>query len=262
MALIFLWEPGAMIRFTCPNCRVLLESPDHKAGRKIACPNCTQRLQIPTQPLPPPHPHTVLAPLVIHQPDPNALQPTTLYTPAVDVEQLPPRSLRWRKWLLIGGAIPAVLVVGLVLRLVLTGGYWSAAGKNAENRSRTRTADEELVRRYIVRNTDGEVRFLTWGPHMTRTEVMALFREGGFKDEWHQQTDKTLPAWKQKGADIIIRVRYHGSPLEGGRAEDQDHLFVVYAGAVVMYGRDNEWGDDWKKEFRKEAARFLPRLNP
>lgn len=36
-----------MIRYTCPNCNRLLESPDHGAGAKLACPQCGQRLQIP-----------------------------------------------------------------------------------------------------------------------------------------------------------------------------------------------------------------------
>src|SRR5262245_56092996 len=38
-----------MIRFVCPACESVLESPDHKAGKKITCPKrgCGQRLQIP-----------------------------------------------------------------------------------------------------------------------------------------------------------------------------------------------------------------------
>jgi hypothetical protein len=37
-----------MIRFSCPACKCVLESPDHKAKLKINCPKCGQRLQIPS----------------------------------------------------------------------------------------------------------------------------------------------------------------------------------------------------------------------
>jgi hypothetical protein len=36
-----------MIRFACPACKSILESPDRKAGNKVPCPKCGQRLQIP-----------------------------------------------------------------------------------------------------------------------------------------------------------------------------------------------------------------------
>lgn len=39
-----------MIRFGCPTCRSVLESPERKAGDKIACPKCGQRLQVPAPP--------------------------------------------------------------------------------------------------------------------------------------------------------------------------------------------------------------------
>lgn len=41
-----------MIRFACPTCRVILESPDNSQGQKITCPRCGQRLQIPAPPQP------------------------------------------------------------------------------------------------------------------------------------------------------------------------------------------------------------------
>src|SRR5262249_7209149 len=36
-----------MIRFRCPTCKFVLESPGTMAGRKIVCPHCGQRLLIP-----------------------------------------------------------------------------------------------------------------------------------------------------------------------------------------------------------------------
>src|SRR5207249_3839231 len=42
-----------MIRFSCPRCKAVLESPDESAGAALTCP-CGQRLEIPT-----PRPKTV-----------------------------------------------------------------------------------------------------------------------------------------------------------------------------------------------------------
>jgi hypothetical protein len=39
-----------MIRFACPRCKSVLESPDEKAGGKVNCPKCQQRLQVPVPP--------------------------------------------------------------------------------------------------------------------------------------------------------------------------------------------------------------------
>jgi DNA-directed RNA polymerase subunit RPC12/RpoP len=36
-----------MIRYTCPSCKTLLESPDHKVGTEVACPTCDERLRVP-----------------------------------------------------------------------------------------------------------------------------------------------------------------------------------------------------------------------
>jgi DNA-directed RNA polymerase subunit M/transcription elongation factor TFIIS len=36
-----------MIRYTCPACKTLLESPDHKVGTKVACPTCEEKLRVP-----------------------------------------------------------------------------------------------------------------------------------------------------------------------------------------------------------------------
>jgi DNA-directed RNA polymerase subunit RPC12/RpoP len=52
-----------MIRFACPTCQSVLDSPDDSAGDKLACPRCGQRLQVPTPPAPPPN-KTVLGALL------------------------------------------------------------------------------------------------------------------------------------------------------------------------------------------------------
>lgn len=35
------------IRFTCPTCLMVIESPDAAANQKVECPKCTQRLLVP-----------------------------------------------------------------------------------------------------------------------------------------------------------------------------------------------------------------------
>lgn len=82
-----------MIRFECPNCGSLLESPDHKAGKKVECPKpgCKQRLQIPARAVPTARNKTVLGSLVaflIPRPKPSA-QAAAKQPPRVPVEPAP-----------------------------------------------------------------------------------------------------------------------------------------------------------------------------
>lgn len=174
-----------MIRFACPRCKSVLESPDHKAGSKVACPKCQQRLLIPTLP----RSKTILAPLVAHIPHPGIPQPSQ---EAAKTDSVPPttpglngRWFQWprrRSWLVLTVLLPALLLVGLGIRLVITGGYVRPADQVPENRTDARTDEEELVKRYIVNNAgdDGDkVRFLAWGPHMSKQELLDLAKEGG-----------------------------------------------------------------------------------
>jgi DNA-directed RNA polymerase subunit RPC12/RpoP len=39
-----------MIRYACPRCGAVHESPDDAAGTKLACPECLHRLQVPSAP--------------------------------------------------------------------------------------------------------------------------------------------------------------------------------------------------------------------
>ena len=176
-----------MIRFSCPRCNSVLQAPDHRAGSKTACPKCQQRLQIPVpppnKPVPPPN-KTVLAPLVEY---PRGLG----RSPAAQVPQMqlstPPeeptieRGRLWRPWLgCVVGTVAVLLglaIVGLGVRLALTGGYIRPAGQVPEKRTDARTDEEELVKRYILNIADKDadkVRFLTWGPHMSRREFLDL----------------------------------------------------------------------------------------
>jgi hypothetical protein len=54
-------RPEQMIRYTCPRCNKLLESPVSLAGQKLNCPGCGQRLQTPQPSTPHPVNKTLLA---------------------------------------------------------------------------------------------------------------------------------------------------------------------------------------------------------
>jgi hypothetical protein len=87
-----------MIRFACPACQTVLQSPDPGAGNKVACPKCGQRLQIPGAPAR--RNRTVLGallpkarPKVVVQP-PEGAAPSPHKGPAPAVPQPPGRSGR------------------------------------------------------------------------------------------------------------------------------------------------------------------------
>jgi hypothetical protein len=71
----------ALIRFSCPRCKSILETPDHRAGDKVECPKCQQRLQVPV----PPRTQTVLAHLISSTPDPAPLKTGPVFPQAEPV---------------------------------------------------------------------------------------------------------------------------------------------------------------------------------
>jgi hypothetical protein len=58
-----------VIRFSCPRCQSVLESPDPTAGGNVLCPTCHQKLQVPL----PPRDQTVLG-----EPVPAPVYPTAV----------------------------------------------------------------------------------------------------------------------------------------------------------------------------------------
>src|SRR5262245_32333490 len=131
-----------MIRFACPACKAVLESPDQKAGSKVNCPKCGQRLQIPGAPVS--RSRTVLGallpggrPKVIEQPPTTAPAPKPQKPPlAPSVPQPPRQPTQPRSEASEGGRVtistdpasakrkgPIIALVGcLVLLLVLCSG--------------------------------------------------------------------------------------------------------------------------------------------
>src|SRR6516162_7759575 len=89
-----------MIRFQCPRCKGILESPDQKAGDKVNCPKCQQRLQVPGLP----REKTILAASVPNPPSPSSPAPPQAIP--VLLEEIPnqPNRKNWkgyRRWVFL-----------------------------------------------------------------------------------------------------------------------------------------------------------------
>jgi hypothetical protein len=273
-----------MIRFACPRCRQVFNAPDEAAGRKSTCLSCQQRLQIPL----PPRTLPVPAPLVSYEPE--AIPPDPADAPvgphsgAVPVQAYRPQSRRL--------FYPALIFCGLVALLGLFLGLagWTRTGQRAEQRSGTRLDEEDLVRRYVLNNSEDpkSVEFLVWGPHLLRAEFLALVRQGGI-DELARREPRAVAAtlatfFRVPTTDLdpfaaVVRVRFRGPEWadwgpaghaqalrralfeKGGPKEIvNDCLYTVYGNQVVFVGVNRE-GDGWKSALRRELARSFPAID-
>jgi S1-C subfamily serine protease/DNA-directed RNA polymerase subunit RPC12/RpoP len=118
-----------MIRYACPRCRAVSESPDHRAGAKIPCPRCGQRLQVPAPPLnrtmpaprlPTAQPRPFPQAIPLQPPNSLARQPAAPLTPPGDkaaATKALPRSLWW--FLAGSGCMALCLCCGFAALLVL-----------------------------------------------------------------------------------------------------------------------------------------------
>jgi hypothetical protein len=114
--------------------------------------------------------------------------------------------------------------------------------REAGKRPGARTEQEELVRRWLVRNSgkSAPVEFLGWGPHMTKPEWEALWREA--------------EAAPPHPADALTRVRFRGRWW--GQVKTHDLVFVVQGRTVL--GGAYPGGPDWKKNLRNDLGREYP----
>jgi hypothetical protein len=193
-----------------------------------------------------------------------------------------PLTYQQRFWLGCGCGLLALTF------LILAGGgvvlVWRTRPVRAvEQRPDARTEQEELVRRWIVRNADESVpvEFLEWGPHMTKQEWDALWREAG-------------QATPLRPADGLVRVRFRArfqatalfpmtlqllplmplgprgpvgplGPLVGqvlNGDDTRDWVFMIQGRMVVPFffeeGRD---GRDWKHDLREALGQQFPGIN-
>jgi hypothetical protein len=164
---------------------------------------------------------------------PAAAAPADSGAPPSLIYPTPEGYRRPRGPFLVASAVALALLMGLALRMLLTGGHLRDAGVIAENRSQTRTDHEELVKRFILGRYGDEkapkIEFLTWGPHMSKQEWLDLLDEAGLREElkrdrWHQDDLSEMEA-----LDAVIRVCYR---LPEGETKDQ--LFLV-KGKIVQH---------------------------
>jgi hypothetical protein len=325
-----------MIDFACPSCHAVYHVPDAAAGKKSTCRKCGQRLRVPTPPKPtvlgtllPPEPVSCTgendAAGVTHKPPPPWLVPVA--PPRADAPASPPPvqdtgsgtgTARPRKRLLVLGAVAALPLLAMLFACVWLGfrAVIPPAGAVAEKRSRTRTGEEELVKRFILNNSgDADaVVFLSWGPHLTDKEMQDLLAEAGLdqlvkgEPEWekwekmrpasfirvcyrdpgdegffgvpiYRREEKPPPEPVPKGAgvarppadlrptrpdlsepvptEIGAGVAPPPADLRPTRPDPFDRLFLV-GGKIVVPLNDNQRGDGWKEEMRRELAKAFP----
>jgi hypothetical protein len=242
----------------CPRCNAPLSAPAALAGRTVDCPDCG-----------------------------TAVVATPVAAPAFDTMNLSaaPPVIRRKPW-----AKRAAL--NLLLLAVFVGVCWFAVraafpppGVSAESRSHTRTPAEELVKRFVLNNAEepGRVRFVKWGPHMSKRELEELVQEAGLDEVLRvEAVQAELKRYGKFGEmpDWVIRVFYRepvtaygpdGKRKAGAELADVDRLFLVY-GKIVIPIADSRptWGalggakigDDWKKNLRKELAKVFPGIDP
>jgi hypothetical protein len=169
--------------------------------------------------------------------------------------------------MVVGGVALGVGLVLLVIPLLVT-----------DDRPQPVALAEELVRRLILdnaRDQAGNVEFLTFGPHMSRAEIEALFEEAGTDSKPRTTGDvrsksplrlfnlRGADAIILRGADAIIRVRYFANdppPFEGPEEEKpkdgiHDELFIVNGKEVGPAGFGS---DDWKLKLRDDLSKVFP----
>lgn len=79
-----------MIRFTCPTCKSVLQSPGHTAGSKVACSKCGQRLLVPNPVQPAAGNKTVLGALLPDSAGPPVPAAAPFSPPRSDVPDVIP----------------------------------------------------------------------------------------------------------------------------------------------------------------------------
>jgi hypothetical protein len=158
----------------------------------------------------------------------------------------------------VGGVVLGVGLVLLVIPSLVTDG-----------RPQPVALAEELVRTFILDNSRdqaGNVEFLTFGPHMSRAEIEALFEEAGTDSKPRTTGDvrskSPMRLFNLRGADAVIRVRYFAKdlpPFEGPEEEKpkdgiHDELFLVSGKEIAPAGFGS---DDWKLKLRDGMSKVF-----
>jgi hypothetical protein len=152
-------------------------------------------------------------------------------------------------------------------------------GAVAENRDQPRLAEEELVQRFIIRNSPDpkRVKFYRWGPHLLANEIRELSRDGVPIDFggvlirvvyegrdsaaiWPEEVDPLVldlaPGRDRFGREVMVPSKPHVVVKEGRH----DRLFMV-SGKMVFPYSDNSEGDEWKRKGLKSLGKAFPGIN-
>ena len=140
-------------------------------------------------------------------------------------------SLRWLVLAAVGVAAVCLSACCGAGGLLLWRWGSQPAGDKAEVRSRTRSLEEELVKKYVLdhANDAKSVEFATWGPHSLKDELGFPSEEVG-----QQKAEQGFAAlrlcWREKN--------------RAGALERHDSIFFV-RNSKVHHAFPNQDGDDW-----------------
>jgi hypothetical protein len=145
----------------------------------------------------------------------------------------------------------------------------STANERPQQRQEALTKEEKLLRKYILNNAadSGKVEFIEWGPHMTASELLVLWKEGGIVPD-KANTD-------EDGAILrlvfnLTRIRHFQDHDEDGETRKSEGLYFVGEKKVTPIplgwympgplGFLDGAGPDWKKKYRKNLAKEFPAI--
>ncbi len=146
-------------------------------------------------------------------------------------------------------------------RAPAAGGGGGGAGEKVEVRDKPQGEAEKLVADFLMRYAEKpeDLRFLRWGPHLTRNDGRALYEKAGRLDLFEREQPPDPDAGVTP-ADVVVRLVYRASvrDLLSGEFETRElDLFFGVRGKEVHLGKPNHDGDEWKETWRKRTlARF------
>jgi hypothetical protein len=163
-----------------------------------------------------------------------------------------------RRELLIGG-VAMLAVFGLALLI----------GALVRHSVNDYSQAEKLVRLAILNAADDPkaVEFLAWGPHLSGREYRELLRQQNLDLRWRDFG----PAEAEAAMFTYIRVRYRGKRFRqmafghtpGKDTDVNDQVFEVQPRLLLVREvTDNQFGDDWAAEARRDLGRVFPEHQP
>jgi phage FluMu protein Com len=261
-----------MLRFACPACNAVMNSPDGTAGVKVACPKCGQRLQIPAppkgtilaKPLPPKRPSADKTGLAVH---PSSVDPPQSSAPVHPQSESPAETETAHvydyprppsKWM------GRVVLSAILLGLVLAAGWVSllafrrvvnseaTADEKQHTAGRSATNDEkQLVLDYLQKNLNDptSMEVVEWGPPKAvfvrerrppleeALEVAKLEQQK--PDRSHAVKPSELPELPTKPG-VVLYARYRAKNAFGARTLTEC-MFLIQNGKATKSAQFDDW---------------------